>query len=154
MYNHSTCGRCRTPITMWDIAGRTAYACQTCTALCLLSTCLMGALLRKTSIAVAFANGSCFFVFFGHDTRCTPPPSLSTSPQLYLPAASSLPPISPTFSSSPFPLVKFSVPPLPKGLSRSRQRMLKLKCCSTAARNSRDERVPHALPALFCSSPT
>ncbi|KAA8495173.1 Endonuclease 8 1 [Porphyridium purpureum] len=30
IYNHSTCGRCRGAIRTWDIATRTAYACEVC----------------------------------------------------------------------------------------------------------------------------
>jgi formamidopyrimidine-DNA glycosylase len=30
VYNHSTCGFCKSSIKSWDMAGRTCYACETC----------------------------------------------------------------------------------------------------------------------------
>ncbi|QDZ23462.1 endonuclease 8 [Chloropicon primus] len=33
IYNHSSCGRCGTRISTWDMGGRTCYACPTCQVL-------------------------------------------------------------------------------------------------------------------------
>lgn len=30
VYNHSTCGRCGSKISTWDMQARTVYACETC----------------------------------------------------------------------------------------------------------------------------
>ena len=50
IYNHTTCGRCKSPVSTWSMAARTVYACETCQPL-LEGTELAAS--RKTAMAAS-----------------------------------------------------------------------------------------------------